>query len=67
MRTILLIGREALLLNDAAKMDDLALATCQIMLSIFGLLALPLMDLRMLPKRLLARQLAGRTRPCFVL
>ena len=39
IRTILLIGSEALLLNEAAKMDDLALATCQIMLSIFGLLA----------------------------
>lgn len=39
IRTILLIGCEALLLNEAAKMDDLALATCQIMLSIFGLLA----------------------------
>jgi len=39
IRTILLIGCEALLLNEAAKLDDLALATCQIMLSIFGLLA----------------------------
>ena len=39
IRTILLIGSEALLLNEAAKMDDLALATCQIMLSIFGILA----------------------------
>ena len=39
IRTILLIGCEALLLNEAAKMDDLALATCQIMLSIFGILA----------------------------
>ena len=39
IRTILLIGSETLLLNEAAKMDDLALATCQIMLSIFGLLA----------------------------
>ncbi|MGA0911980.1 MAG: MATE family efflux transporter [Candidatus Puniceispirillaceae bacterium] len=39
IRTILLIGCEALLLNEAAKLDDLALATCQIMLSLFGLLA----------------------------
>ena len=39
LRTILLIGCEALLLNQAAKMDDLALALCQIMLSLFGMIA----------------------------
>ncbi len=39
IRTILLLGCEALLLNEAAKMDDLALATVQIMLSLFGLMA----------------------------
>lgn len=39
IRTILLVGCEALLLNEAAKLDDLSLATCQIMLSIFGVLA----------------------------
>ena len=39
IRTILLVSCEALLLNEAAKLDDLSLATCQIMLSIFGVLA----------------------------
>jgi MATE family multidrug resistance protein len=39
IRTILLIGCEALLLNQAAKLDDIALALCQIMLSLFGIIA----------------------------
>lgn len=39
IRTILLIGCEALLLDQAAKMDDVALALCQIMLSLFGIMA----------------------------
>ena len=39
IRTILLISCEALLLNEAAKLNDLSLATCQIMLSIFGVIA----------------------------
>jgi MATE family multidrug resistance protein len=39
IRTILLLSCEALFLNEAAKLGDLQLAACQIMLSIFGLLA----------------------------
>ena len=39
IRTILLLSCEALFLNEAAKLNDLSLATCQIMLSIFGVLA----------------------------
>ena len=39
IRTILLLACEALFLNEAAKLDDLSLAACQIMLSIFGVLA----------------------------
>ena len=39
IRTILLLSCEALFLNEAAKFCDLSLATCQIMLSIFGVVA----------------------------
>jgi MATE family multidrug resistance protein len=39
IRTILLLSCEALFLNEAAKLGDLSLAACQIMLSIFGVLA----------------------------
>ena len=39
IRTILLLSCEALFLNEAAKLNDLSLAACQIMLSIFGVLA----------------------------
>ena len=39
IRTILLFSCEALFLNEAAKLNDLSLAACQIMLSIFGVLA----------------------------
>ena len=39
IRTILLLSCEALFLNEAAKLSDLSLAACQIMLSIFGVLA----------------------------
>ena len=39
IRTVLLLSCEALFLNEAAKLGDLSLATCQIMLSIFGVLA----------------------------
>ena len=39
IRTILLLSCEALFLNEAAKLNDLSLAACQIMLSIFGVMA----------------------------
>ena len=39
IRTILLLSCEALFLNEAAKLGDLSLAACQIMLSIFGVIA----------------------------
>ena len=39
IRTILLLSCEALFLNEAAKFGDLSLAACQIMLSIFAVLA----------------------------
>ena len=39
IHTILLLSCEALFLNEAAKLNDLSLAACQIMLSIFGVLA----------------------------
>ncbi len=42
IRTILLLSCEALFLNEAAKLGDLSLAACQIMLSIFGVLAFAL-------------------------
>ena len=39
IRTILLLGCEALLLDAAARLDDVALALVQIMLSLFGIIA----------------------------
>jgi MATE family multidrug resistance protein len=39
IRTILLLSCEALFLNQAATLGDLSLAACQIMLSIFGVVA----------------------------
>ena len=39
IRTLLLLGCEALLLDAAARLDDVALALVQIMLSLFGIIA----------------------------
>ena len=42
IRTALLVFCEALLLNQAAKLGDLDLATCQLVLTLFGILAFAL-------------------------
>ena len=42
IRTVLLVFCEALVLNQAAKLGDLDLATCQLVLTLFGILAFAL-------------------------
>ena len=42
IRTLLLVLCEALVLNQAAKLGDLDLATCQLVLTLFGILAFAL-------------------------
>ena len=64
IRTILLLSCEALFLNEAAKLGDLSLAACQIMLSILLFWLSPLTALPMLPRHLLARRLARKTKLC---